>query len=77
MAQLIAGHSSIEYPIHKRSKLSGQNGSKSILGNNFTFFLRNAESIKFFTRSSRSMETAQHGMPNKSFNTDLRYSEIT
>ena len=41
------------------------------------FFLRNAESIKFFTQSSRSKETAQLWMPNKSFNAYIRYSEIT
>ena len=41
------------------------------------FFLRNAESIKFITQSLRSKETAQLWMPNKSFNADIWYSEIT
>ena len=60
---------------------SGQNGSKSLhiicRATILHFFLPNAEIIKFFTRSLRSMETSQRRRPNKSFNADIRHSEIT
>ena len=42
------------------------------------FFSAECRELSYsLSRSSRSMKTAQRRMPNKSFNADIRYSEIT
>ena len=79
-SQLIAGHPSIKYPIHKHSishlvKMAQRPYRPLYWVTILHFFLLNAESFSL-SRSSRSMETAQRRMPNKSFNADIRYSKI-
>ena len=42
------------------------------------FFSAECRELSYsISRSSRSMKTTQRRMPNKSFNADIRYSEIT
>ena len=37
---------------------------------------QNAECVKFFTRSSRNFEQAQRRMPDRTFNPNIKYSEV-